>query len=231
MLDQNLIPTTILLPLLGAHILAAMSPGANTILTLEAASQYRTAGLVTAAGFWPAGVLWSIIGLWGMEALICTAPRFVLILNCASTLYLAWMAYGMIRSSFHASKKQIFNQQAFNSAQSNVALYSLKKCSQSRPPYQSVFIKAFLINLFNPKSVVYFSSIFTATGATALPLFWKWAVVLGLPLIGFVWYSTLVFFINQPPFGFYYRRYAYWVSRIAGSLLLLLAGQFLLAVF
>jgi threonine efflux protein len=93
--------------------------------------------------------------------------------------------------------------------------------------YQALYSKAFFTNLFNPKSILYFSSIFTATKATQLPIMWKWVVILGLPLTGFLWYSFLVLVVNHPWLAPYYRRYAHWISRLAAILLLGLALQLL----
>lgn len=191
--------TSILIALGLAHLLASMSPGPNTVLVIRHAAHSRRLGWVTAAGFWPAGVLWSFAGLAGLGALVRAAPWIETALRIACSAYLLWIGFGMLRASLRAA----------GNAADPAALAPRR-----------AFAAGFVTNLTNPKSLAYFSSIFGAVGAHALPLPVQAAAVFVLPSIGFAWYATLTLLVSQPRVLAGYRRSVRWIERGAGALLI-----------
>jgi threonine/homoserine/homoserine lactone efflux protein len=190
---------SILIALGLAHLAASMSPGPNTVLVIRHAAHSRRLGLITAAGFWPAGVIWSFAGLAGLGALIHAAPWIETALRLACSAYLLWIGIGMLRASLRNAP------------------------TAPAPPaieLRRAFATGFVTNLTNPKSLAYFSSIFGAVGAHELPLPVQAAAVFILPSIGFAWYATLTLLLSDPRVLTVYRRAVHWIERGAGALMI-----------
>ena len=198
--------SSILLTLAGAHLLASMSPGANTLLAVRAATRSRQLGLAAAAGFWPAGVLWSCAGLGGIGALLHAMPWVGTTLRVACGAYLVWLGVGMLRAAANASTAGP---------------------SSDMTPRDALRI-GFFTNLTNPKSLAYFTSIFGAVGAHELPLAVQVPLVFALPSIGFLWYATLVSAVSHPVLLRGYRHAAAWIERGAGAVMMLFGIRLLL---
>lgn len=193
--------------LAAAHLAAAMSPGANTLLVLRAAGLGRREGLVAAAGFWPAGVLWSAAGLAGLGAVIAALPWIETALRVVCGLYLAWIGLGMIRGS-------LVPRVATDDAGQRISLRRL-------------YLEGFLTNLSNPKSIAYFTSVFAATGAFTLPLPMQVVAVLLLPTIGFCWYGLLALTASSAPTRRLIAGSGPWLQRIAGTVMIALGVRLL----
>lgn len=193
--------------LAAAHLAAAMSPGANMLLVLRAAGLGRREGLVAAAGFWPAGVLWSAAGLAGLGAVIATMPWIETALRVVCGLYLGWIGIGMIRASLVPRV---------------VAAGAGQRVSLRR-----LYLEGFITNLSNPKSIAYFTSVFAATGAFSLSLPMQAVAVLLLPTIGFCWYGLLALTASSGPTRRLIGSSGPWLQRIAGTVMIALGVRLL----
>lgn len=191
-------PVHTLLLLATAHLFAAVSPGANTMLVLRTAARDRRQGFAAAAGFWPAGALWSLAGLAGVGALLHAAPWAETLLRLVCGGYLVWLGVGMLRASMRARDPE----------------------AQAAPASgHGILLAAFVTNLSNPKSIAYYTSVFAATGAMHLPLGYQALAVLGMPTIGLLWYSTLVLMVSSAAARRFLHARFHWIDRVAGTVM------------
>jgi len=86
-------------------------------------------------------------------------------------------------------------------------------------------VKVVPSNLLVPVSldkagIAYFMSIFTATGAFALPLGYKIFAVFMMPSISFCWYCMMTFLVSSQMVRRCFDKASAWLDRIAGGLML-----------
>ena len=83
-----------------------------------------------------------------------------------------------------------------------------------------LFWQGFITNLTNPKSLVYYASVFGATGAFDLP-FWAQALAAPfMPAIGMMWYSMLVMIASSKPVRQRLDDISHWLDRISGAIMI-----------
>ena len=180
-----------------AHLFAVMSPGPNTALVLQTAARSRRDGLIVVAGLWPAGFIYAVAGLAGLGALLAAAPWLSTALRIFCGCYLLWLGYRMFRASFEQ-----------------------RKAVRVDAPPGHLFRQGFITNLTNPKSLVYWASVFAATSAYDLP-FWAQAIAVPvMPLIGTMWYSSLALVASSRPVRGALDRTTHWIDRISGTIMI-----------
>ena len=193
-------PNETILVLASAHIAVAISPGPNFVLMLQSAARSRQLGFIAALGIWPAGLILAIAGMFGLGTLLAALPQAEFILRLTCGLYLLWLGFKMVRGSFNAPK-----------AGPTVAA----------PVNASLWLTGFLTNITNPKSIAYYLSIFTATGAFDLPWNYKIAVLAMMPTISLIWYGSLVVLVSSGPMRRLVDSSADWLNRLAGGIMIL----------
>ncbi|MFA7284684.1 MAG: LysE family transporter [Candidatus Absconditabacterales bacterium] len=132
---------SIILPILGIHLLALMSPGPSTILIIKnSLGGSRKAGLATALGI---GIGESIHVLYSILGLGFIISKSILALNAikyAGGLYLLYLAYKLLQSK------------GSQAADINTA--------QALKPKQGL-VQGFLTGVLNPKATIFFVSLFS----------------------------------------------------------------------
>ncbi len=189
----------ILATLAAAQIVIALVPGPNTLLVAHAATRSRAHGLAAAAGVWPVGLLWAVLGLTGLGAVFTALPTLAEAMHLACGLYLLWLGAKTVRRSFtlHGTIP--------------VALpMSLA----------GAFRAGVISNITNPKSIAFYMSIFAATGAAELPLGEQILAAVTMPTISALWYVFLAATVASPPVGSLLDRGRSLVDRVAGGLMI-----------
>ncbi len=116
-------------------VVLALTPGPDMILYLgKSVSQSRRAGLITFAGASTGLFVHTMLAALGLSALLAASATAFTIVKIVGALYLVYLAYDAIR---HGS--------AFKLDASTV---------QERP--RALYVKGLLVNLLNPKIVVFF---------------------------------------------------------------------------
>jgi threonine efflux protein len=187
----------IILTLALTQLVLAMTPGPNAVLVLQSALQDRKTGLAAAAGIWPVGVLWAAIGLTGLGALMRKAPGSGAVLSLFCAGYLLWLGIRMIAGSFAGRR-------------------DAAPLARQAPSSFAAFKAGALSNLTNPKTIAYFTSIFTATGAAILSRTEQLIVMLMMPTISFCWYGALVMLASHAVVRETLARAKSWLDRVAG---------------
>jgi threonine efflux protein len=180
-----------------AHLFAVMAPGPNTALVLQTATRSRRDAFITLLGLWPAGFIYAVAGLAGLGALLAAAPWLATAMQVVCAAYLLWLGVRMLRASFRPRHAGVVEVSRAN-----------------------LFWQGFITNLTNPKSIVYYASIFGATGAFDLPLWAQAAIAPIMPAIGTLWYGSLALVASSGPVRSMLDSISHWLDRISGTIMI-----------
>lgn len=177
------------------HILAAMVPGPNTVVVSQlAAGHSRAAAFRAVAGIVTATGTWVVLTLSGVAVLLHQAEGLFWLLRVAGTLYLLYAGLrllgGILRHAADAGPATVEANAAFR--------------------------RGLLTTLSNPKSGVFWTSVFAiAVPAGAPPGFYLAAVALILTQ-SVLWYGLVALVFSSGPARRVYRRAAKWLEAAAG---------------
>jgi len=189
----------IILMLAAAQVAIAMAPGPNTVLVAQSAMHGRKYGFIVAVGVLPIGVFWAVFGLIGMGALSSAFPKFETILHYACGTYLCWLGVKSVHRSFKEPSIDV---------------------SANRLSTSEVFWAGILSNITNPKTIAYYATIFTATGAFALSMTYQLIAVVMMPVISFLWHITLAMLVSHKSMQKFFGNARHWLDRIAGLVMI-----------
>jgi len=194
-----------ILALLGlaiVHLLAVASPGPSTMLVVQtAAVSGRRGGLVAAFAMMLGAVAWATAALYGLQALFAQFAWLYRVFQIAGGLFLVYLA-GVIWRHARDPLPEI--------------------ASVARGSDGQIFVRALLLQLGNPKIMVFFGSIFLSILPQDLPG-WMQAVVLAIVAFDeFTWFALLALMFSGASARAFYRRAKFWLDRIMGGALALL---------
>ena len=161
--DSSVNYVALLASLLTVDLLAAISPGPNFVLVTQTA-MHRTPRHAAGVvlGFVVSNLIWCCAVVFGLSALFDLFPSVYRIVQVGGALYLTYLG---------------------------VSLWLTDGTAPRAEP--SGFVKGLLTNLTNPKSVVYFGSIFALFIAPGTPV-WVTVAAVGIVLFNtVVWYGTV----------------------------------------
>ena len=178
------------------HWVVLVTPGANVLLVSQlAASGHRRAACFAALGVTAVAVVWSALAVLGVNAVFAAHPRLRLALQVAGGLYLCYVAVRLWRSGSGSVSRS-------STALSGAAALRL----------------GFLTNIMNPKSALFFGSVF-ATSLPAEPssglLFAVVALVFANALC---WHMFLALAFSHHRVQAVYAQQRKWLTRLAAAL-------------
>ena len=202
------------LPLAGlaiVHLLAVASPGPSTVLVVQtAAVAGRRGGLLAALAMMVGALLWATAALFGLQALFARFEWLYLAFRVAGAIYLIYLAMQLWR---HARDP----------------LPEIPAGSAARMTGWQGFLRALLLQLSNPKIMVFFGSIFLSLLPAHLPVWMDAAVLAIVALNEFGWFALLTLLFSGGPARAFYRRAKFWLDRCMGGALALLGLRLILA--
>lgn len=197
----------ILVALLGlavVHLLAVASPGPSTVLVVQtAAVSGRRGGLVAAFAMMLGAFAWAMAALWGLQALFTKFARLYVFFRVGGGLYLIYLAVMLWR---HA-RDPIPDSNAGHAV---------------RGTDRQIFVRALLLQLGNPKIMVFFGSIFLSVLPHDMPGWMEGAVLALVAFNEFTWFALLALLFSGGTARAFYRRAKFWLDRIMGGALALL---------
>jgi threonine efflux protein len=178
------------------HWVVLVTPGANVLLVSQlAASGQRRAACFAALGVTVVAVVWAALAVLGVHAVFAAHPRLRAMLQAAGGLYLCYVAVRLWR---------------FGNAAEQV--------SQSELAPLAAFRLGFLTNFLNPKSALFFGSVF-ATALPPEPLVTLLAAALAVVFFNaLVWHLFLALAFSQPKVQAAYARQRKALNRLASAL-------------
>lgn len=154
-----------------------LAPGADfTLIVRNTLSGGRLRGAITTAGVSFAAATQGFLVSIGLAGVIVRVQPVFLALKWAGVGYLAWLAFGMLRSAVRGEYRSV-------------------GVGQRMGPW-TAFRQGFLCNALNPKMLVFFVSLLSQFVAADAP----WTVWLEhawmVPFVGTCWCLTVVVFVG-----------------------------------
>lgn len=179
------------------HWIALVTPGVNFVLILQlAAGSPRSVSLAAVAGVTTVTLLWALLAVLGMSAAFSAHPALRQAFQIAGGAYLCYVAWKLWRSP--AADPQ-----------------AVKAVTTSRA---AAFRTGLITNVFNPKTALFFGSVF----ATALPPSPGVGMLAGAVLLcwfnAVVWHVFLALAFSHGRIQSVYQRWRGVLNRSAGAL-------------
>lgn len=177
-------------------LLAAMAaPGPALLYALRqsVAGGFAT-GVATGAGLGLMAALWTGAALLGLNAVFALVPWTYLALKTAGALYLLWIAVQMWRSAH-------------------------QPVSDSARPGARAFLGGLLVNLANPKSVLFAGAVLVVIFPPDLSLGAKAVIVANHFVVELIVYSLFAAFLSSAPARAGYLRLKPIIDRTAAVIL------------
>ena len=197
--------TTITVFSIGSAIaIGAISPGPSFVMVAKTAvASTRSHGLAAALGMGTGGSIFAAAALLGLQALLASVPWLYLALKVGGGAYLAYLGYRI-----------------WQSAKSPLMLAEPVGQEATRTLTRS-FMLGLVTQLSNPKTSIFYASIFASLLPLGVPL-WLNCVLL---LVGFGietgWYSIVALVLSAASPRDAYLRYKSWIDRVAGGVMIL----------
>ena len=199
-----------LLPLLGlaaVHLMAAASPGPSFVLVAQTAVRSgRRAGLLAAFAMMLGAVLWAAAALYGLQALFVRFEWLYLAMRIGGGLYLLYLAVMLWRHAPEPLAEPLPEP----------------KADGATTGAMQGFVRALLLQLGNPKVMVFFGSIFLALLPADPPAGMQAATLAIVAFNEFTWYALITLLFSGGPARAVYRRAKLWLDRLMGGALALL---------
>ncbi len=196
--------TSYLAELISVSIIAifmAISPGADFVMVTRNSIFYsRTAGIYSALGVSLAiwiHVAYSIAGLAVIISNSIILFSIIKYLGAAYLIYIGW-------KTFHSHSKFEINDMA----------------EKNHATSFSSFKVGFITNALNPKTTIFFLSIFTQVVNPETPVMLQ--VIYGaiISIVHLVWFSSVAIFLTQPVFLKRFNEYKNNIEKIVGVMLM-----------
>lgn len=191
------------------HLVALMSPGPDFFFVSRTAmSQSRSKALLGVLGITGGMFIWAGLSILGLQVLFETVSWLQEVVAIGGGLYLLWMGYGLLKSSFFEKE---FTCQT-------------EELAYSEREMKSPFLFGLLTNLANPKAVIYYGSIFSTFITPEVSEVAKFSFFCLVVAESFGWFAfvAMVFGLSQP--RRLYRKFSRWIDALAGALFALFGG-------
>lgn len=188
-----------------AITIGAISPGPSFVMVARTAvASTRGNGLAAALGMGVGGIVFATAALLGLQVLLASVPWLYLTFKVAGGGYLAYLGYRI----WHGANAPL--------------QLSASDGPDAQPTLKRAFILGLGTQLSNPKTAIFYGSIF----ASLLPHDIPKALFVALPTIVFCieagWYSIVALALSSASPRDAYLRYKNWIDRLAGGVMALL---------
>jgi len=189
-----------------AMSIGVVSPGPSFVLVAKTSlSEGRAVGIGSALGMGLAGALYALLAVLGLAAALTRFPDLFTVIRFLGGAYLAYIAVGMF---VHAK----------NPLPSSATVVTKPR---------SGLMQGAITQLSNPKTVVFYSSVFAALMPSQPDLWLLVALPLAMGLIETGWYVLVATFFASESAAALYEQRKTAIDRTAGAVMLLLAGKLL----
>ena len=185
------------------HLLMAMIPGPNTVVVgWYSATRSRREGLKVVAGVVLASLLWVALAMWGIGALLLEAGWLYRVLRLAGAAYLVYVGIRLLRAGLAA-----------NGGGQGAA---------PRLGGRGPFTAGLMTTLSNPKSAVFWTSVFLVALPPGAPPWVYPTIVAIIAVQSSLWYGIVALFFSTGLAQKLYLRIARWLDVLAGGVMVVL---------
>jgi threonine efflux protein len=193
-----------LLLITSIHLLSAAMPGPDFVLvSQQTLSNGKRAGLLCSFGIALGLSIHIIYSSFGLAAVIANSASAIWAIKLLGGSYLIYLGINGLMSKARNLEVISISPVAKRSAAKTIGM-------------------GFLCNALNPKTSIYFVSLFTIvlsqdTPVQHLLIYGLWMMVLQL-----AWFCFLTLLLSRPAVTSKFQRMGHWIDRIAGGAMLLL---------
>ena len=186
---------SILMTIWLVHVAAMVSPGPNFLLVsqLAASDRGRSAGFA-ALGVTLGALVWVTAAVLGINAVFKLFPGLRLVLQLIGGMYLLYVAVRLWRSNGPDLKRVV-----------------------TRVPNAAAFRLGLLTNITNPKSALFFGSVFAACFPPAPSSLLQLCVVVMIVANALCWHMLLAWMFSRPRVRAAYARVRTTANRVASA--------------
>ncbi|MCL6243141.1 MULTISPECIES: LysE family transporter [Acinetobacter] len=200
---------SLLFTICALHFVAQLSPGPDVLLIAKsAASTTRANTLKIIAGIAVGIVVWVVLTLLGFTVLVEQFPWIQQVLMAVGGFFLAKMGWAM----FSGGLKSL-NQTA--NLEDGQAL--------SQQNTENYFLLGLFTNLANPKTLIYFSSVFSLALSSSASSNLKAQLAVIIPIQTFIVFSLFMMIMSLPKIKALYQRSGSYIDVVSGALFLIFA--------
>lgn len=200
---------TLLLPLIILVFISLISPGPDFAITVKNSLVYsRRSGLLTALGISLGSLIHISYTLLGLGLLITKKPLLLHIIQYIGAGYLFYIGLKNLRVRPNTDK--------LGSYTTSIDLKPIE-----------AFFNGFITNLFNPKAMLFFISLFSVLMPKDISSSSKLFLATLLFLQTLLWFSFVAFSLSRKNTRAKFQRISHWIERITGAVLIILALKLL----
>ena len=197
---------SLLLTICSLHFFAQLSPGPDVLLVAKSsASTTRQNTLKIVLGISVGIVVWVLLTLMGFTVLIEQWPWIQQILMLIGGLFLAKMGYAMLKGGVLTLKQET----------------TLQGLIEQSP--KNYFMLGLLTNLSNPKTLIYFSSVFSLALSSSASTHLKTQLAIIIPIQTFLVFTVFMFIMSMPKVKNIYQKSGSYIDIISGALFVIFA--------
>ena len=188
-------------------ILGALSPGPDFVVVMKNSLGIgRKFGIATALGIASALIVHVTYTILGFTIILEKLPIIFNIIKLIGAAYLLWLGWNGIRSKAQVQTSNDIDIQPI-----------------SKPTILKGFYEGFLCNVLNPKSALFFLSIFSQFIGSNTPNWMRWIYGGEIILAVGLWFILLAILISNNYFRRFYQQYMHWFDRGLGAILIVFA--------
>ena len=195
------------------HFLAVASPGPDFAIVLKQSIRYgRKTALYTSLGIGTGILVHVSYSLVGIGLLIANDERLFTVLKYLAASYFCYIAWHGLRAKKPTS-----------------LLSSLEEFKATIPSSKKAFVTGFFINGLNVKATLFFVSLFSMVISSTTPFSIKLSYGIYMAIATAVWFCSLSYMLTHQSLSHKIQKNSYWLDRVMGVVLLILAVQLVLS--
>lgn len=204
---QHLNQFITLLPLIALVFISLISPGPDFAITVKNSLVYsRRSGLLTAFGIALGSLIHISYTLLGLGLLITKIPILMHIIQYIGAGYLFYIGYKNLLAKANTDRIGGYDSNADLS------------------PMQA-FSLGFITNLFNPKAMLFFISLFSVLMPKEISDSNKLSLAIILFFETLLWFSFVAYSLSGKNTRAKFQKMSHWIERITGAILIILASK------
>lgn len=203
-------PYLALLTILGTLALGTMSPGPSFVVVVRAsAALSRRDGLAAALGMGCGGVIFAALALAGLQALLMQVSWLYLVLKVAGGAYLVYLGWRIWRGA-------------------RAPLATTDGALPAGRGWRRSFAIALVTQLSNPKTAIWYASVFAAFLPATIPAWMFWTLPPLIFALETGWYTIVALAFSAARPRAIYLGAKLWIDRLTGGIVGLLGGRLIL---
>lgn len=216
------------LGLLGAWLIAIMSPGPDTVQLLRLGSRSRRNAVLAAVGICTGNVIWPVVTMLGLAALIATFPWILTILYLGGGAFLLRMGFGAFRGGRADLRTRasvpVPRSDASLAAEPTAVDPTLADTTIPHLNDAQAWRLGLATNLSNPKALLFFGSVFAQFLPVGISIPERIAVLAMMTVSGLAWFCSFAYLVSNPAWSTRLQKFNPWIEIIAGIVFMILGG-------